>query len=334
MYRSDSGSVHGSPNGVKVKSIFYRPCSYCMDCRLSTAQSNAIRMVHESRYHSQNSFLTLTYSEDKLPSNGQLHYPDVVNFVKNLRQRISYHSKKYKLSTPDIRFYRVGEYGSDFKRPHYHMILFGYDFSDPITYLGVRNTRTSPVRTGDRLYYKSSFATDLWSNGFVDIVNVDMATCQYAAKYVTKKLKNSEYSDLDLVPERSSCSKGYTYPKNHPLAGFRKSFPIGHRWISEFFEDVYPHDYVVLDGKKYPPPRSYDEWLEKNKPSLWSQVKNARDIRAADIHPDLDLLYRSHEVRRQKQRMFLRDGVSPNFKNDDEQLRRQQLALYELKGKI
>lgn len=312
MYRSDTGTFSHSPNGVNVHSDLFRPCGYCMACRMTKAQDWAIRMTHEAQLHEQSSFLTLTYSDDNLPLTfkddipvlGSLHYPDVSAFMKRLRKRLSVTRYKDSLS-----FYRVGEYGDNLQRPHYHLILFGFDFREPLTYHGVQNSRTFKFASDDRRYDKSSFADSAWSLGFVDVGDVDYSTTMYVAKYVTKKLFGAQSSRYGfLEPEKASMSK-----KN----------PIGSRWISKYFEDVYPHDYVVLNNKKLPPPKFYDRWLEANKPSLYTKVKAQREESMKDSFPDIQQLYNSHFIRLEKQKSFLRDGCAPNTLVDKVMLERK-----------
>nr|QJB20828.1 MAG: replication initiator protein [Microvirus sp.] len=311
FYRDDRNNVHHNSSRYFVKSEGFHPCGYCIHCRIRQSYDKAIRMVHESKFHDQSCFLTLTYSDDKLPPSGSLNYLDVTNFIKRLRRSLE--STKYD---QQLSYYRVGEYGSKFSRPHYHMVLFGYDFSDPIEYKGVLNAKTPSGRKSDRTYYKSSFATDCWSHGFVDIGSVDFSTCMYTAKYVTKKLYGSSASAYgSLESERSSSSK--------------KS-PIGLRWIQKYYSDVYPGDFVLFEGKKFPPPRFYDSWLEKNHPSLFREVKRKREDSSLDMYPDYRDLHAKHVIAVQKQRSFLRDGCAPNLSVDEALLERSALNLQDI----
>lgn len=338
-YRDDKGNVSHNPNNVKVAAEGFRPCQYCINCRLRRAESNAIRMVHESQFHSQNSFITLTYDDDHLPPNSNLRYDDVSDWLKRLRRRLDKTSYKNSLS-----LYRVGEYGGETSRPHYHMVLFGFDFRDTsIKYKGIQNAVTQSSKTDDRVYYKSTFATDSWANGFVDIGNVDYSTCLYTAKYVTKKLYGRDaYGELES--ERSSSSKGFKYPKfirkpknhpsyniiPHPLAGLRTSYPIGHRWIEKYYRDVYPHDFIVHSGKKLQPPRYYDDWLAINHPKLFSEVKRKREDNSISMYPDWRDLHAKHIIRVQRQSQFLRDGCAPNLDVDFEMIERTNSTLQDI----
>lgn len=64
-------------------------------------------------------FVTLTYDDDHLPADGSLVPADVRFFLKKLRRKAGL-----------VRFFAVGEYGGKNFRPHYHLILFGVEYSD------------------------------------------------------------------------------------------------------------------------------------------------------------------------------------------------------------
>lgn len=327
FYRSDDGSIsHTWYKCKSVKDISFHPCQYCINCRLRRAESNAIRMVHESSFHDSSLFLTLTYSPEFLPQSRSLVYSDVSKFMNRLRSR----RRRAGLSAP-ILFYRSGEYGLSGDRginPHYHLIVFGHDFSD----------RRYVASKDDRKYYKSDSLDSLWGKGFADIGDVDFSTCMYVSKYVTKKLYGSDASEYgDRLPESSSCSKGFKYPRfyrnsstPHPRAGERLSFPIGHRWIEKYFRDVYPHDYVFHNGRYLHPPRYYDDWLKANKPDLWSIVSSKR-VENANLSLDVRDLHAKHFIRVQRQSKFSRDGMPTNLRLDYELLRRRFSDVHDFK---
>jgi hypothetical protein len=62
-----------------------------------------------------------------LPADGSLDVSHFQKFMKRLRDRI----KPLK-----IRFFHCGEYGDLTRRPHYHALIFGYDFPDGINKKG------------------------------------------------------------------------------------------------------------------------------------------------------------------------------------------------------
>lgn len=51
---------------------------------------------------------------------------------------------------------------------------------------------------------------------------------------------------------------------------------IARVWYDKFSDDLFPHDYVVLNGRKCPVPRYYDGLLQISRPYLFDAVKEAR----------------------------------------------------------
>ncbi len=105
-------------NTVKTLSL---PCGQCIGCRLERSRQWAMRCMHEAQLHENNCFITLTYDNTHLPSDGSLHYKDFQLFIKRLRK---------KFGNTRIRYYMAGEYGENFGRPHFHACIFGHDFHD------------------------------------------------------------------------------------------------------------------------------------------------------------------------------------------------------------
>lgn len=256
-YRTNDNSIIFSET-KEVHTQLELPCGQCIGCRLQHAETWAIRMVHEAQTHEENSFVTLTYDDENLPPNG-LQYSDVTKFIKKLRRVLDKTQYKGKL-----KYYRVGEYGDKFSRPHYHLIIFGFDFSAPIKYKGIINEKEQSYQSGDRCYYNSSLLTQLWDHGRSDCGDVDYSTCNYVAKYVTKKVTGKHKDDhyQGREPEKASMSK---------------KPPIGYDWLQQFNTDVYPHDHVLHNGRFHKVPRAYDTWLEKNNPELYDQIKQDRE---------------------------------------------------------
>jgi len=78
----------------------------------------AVRCLHEASLHEGSSFVTLTYSPEKLQS-WSLRYKDFQDFMKRLRFHMG-----------PTRFFMCGEYGEENFRPHFHALLFGREFPD------------------------------------------------------------------------------------------------------------------------------------------------------------------------------------------------------------
>ena len=98
------------------------PCGRCIGCRLERSRQWAVRLVHEKRFHSRSSFITLTYAPEHMPRDGSLNLEHFQKFLKRLR--------KWRGDPKSIRFFHAGEYGEKRGRPHYHAIIFGEDFRD------------------------------------------------------------------------------------------------------------------------------------------------------------------------------------------------------------
>lgn len=218
--------------------------------------------MHESQLHDENIFLTLTYDNEHLPQDESINVRHFQLFMKRLRKK--YPGKK-------IRYFHCGEYGEKLSRPHYHAIIFNHDFKDKKRY--------------NKHLFHSEELDDLWQKGLCTIGEVTFESCAYVARYITKKITGdmshehykhvTRYGELvDLQPEYISMSR-------RP--------GIGSEWMKQFKDDVYPHDYVIMNGKKLKPPKYYDEHYEKLHPELLLDIKIDREynafIREADNTP-------------------------------------------------
>ena len=89
-------------------------------------------------------------------------------FLKRLRK---------KFSDIKIRYYGCGEYGSLKGRPHFHIILFNFDFEDKYFY--------KIDKKGVKLY-RSGTLEKLWTFGFSTVGEVNSHTVKYCTKYLQK----------------------------------------------------------------------------------------------------------------------------------------------------
>lgn len=137
-----------------LDSLVTVPCGECDACRALHSSQWAQRLEIESTFHRYTYFLTLTYTDDKLPmlpvtvaSDDDdytracvmssdyisahdgfipcLRFKDLQLFFKRIRRYIDYDYKKgfYK-EKPVLRYFVCGEYGPTTFRPHYHMLLW------------------------------------------------------------------------------------------------------------------------------------------------------------------------------------------------------------------
>ena len=137
------------------------PCGKCMPCMINRARVTKYRILFESMTHQANAFITLTYSDEKIPKGGNLSHQDFTNFMKRLRNRIP----------RKIRFYGVGEYGRKTWRPHYHYMLFNVHMTEEETIKDAWRDRDGQmighIKVGDvsndSAGYVSGYVTDKFS---------------------------------------------------------------------------------------------------------------------------------------------------------------------------
>lgn len=51
---------------------------------------------------------------------------------------------------------------------------------------------------------------------------------------------------------------------------------IGSLWFDEFNKDVFPHDYVVVNGRRCRPPKYYDAKLKAVSPDTFDEIQHER----------------------------------------------------------
>jgi hypothetical protein len=260
--RMGDGSVKFvSRNKRGVDGTLELPCGQCIGCRLERSRQWAMRCLHESSLYESNSFITLTYDDSNLPSGGSLNYPDFQRFMKRLR----------KNSKSAIRFYMGGEYGESTARPHFHACLFGYDFPDKVYF------RKSA--SGEKLY-TSKFLESLWPYGLSSIGDVTFASAAYIARYCVQKVTgdaaDAHYSCPEFVDEDGVIRNSVVPEFNH----MSLKPGIGARWLSKYQTDVFPRDYVVVNGVKTKPPKYYDVLFERENPGVFSDLVAQRELDA------------------------------------------------------
>lgn len=241
------------------------PCGQCIGCRLERSRRWAVRIMHENQMHERSCFLTLTYSPENLPPDGTLVLKHFQDFMKRLRERVGI----------PLRFFHCGEYGTEFSRPHYHCILFGYDFSDKV--------KCEETHDGFSLE-SSKFLEEIWGLGHCRIGSVSFESAAYVARYITKKitgeLAHVVYNDIDE-------STGEILRELRPEYVTMSRRPgIGHSWFAKFKSDVFPDDFVLVrrGGKmvKVSVPKYYDQLLEKEDEFFYKSLVAIRKNRAED----------------------------------------------------
>lgn len=244
--RQDGRFTQNARYGIRPLVI---PCGNCVGCRLRRSGEWAVRGTHEASLYLFNSFVTLTYDDKRLPfrpeghipANVGLCYDDFQDFMKRLRKRFG----------SDIRFMVCGEYGDQLGRPHFHVILFNFRFPDQ---------RKWYVTKQKHQVYRSAILEDLWPWGNSDIGSVTPQSIAYVARYVMKKVNGKNQSDHYFW---SDPATGEIFVRRPEFAKYSLKPGIGARWFEQHWQSVYPHDYVVFNGKKDRPPRYYDKLYER-----------------------------------------------------------------------
>ena len=154
------------------------PCLQCMPCRMNRRRVWKHRIWLEAMKHERNSFVTLTYDDEHLPAGGTLVPRDFQLFIKRLRFCLS--------DVVPFRYYGVGEYGDTSWRPHYHAALFG---------------------VGPEL---AQVVNKVWGLGHTMSGDLSLASAEYIAGYVTKKMtkkddvrlqgRHPEFARMSLKP--------------------------------------------------------------------------------------------------------------------------------------
>lgn len=240
-------------------------CGNCVGCRIERQEMWSIRCLAESKMHAENCFLTLTYDDDHLPLYGALVPRDLQLFVKRMRNECG-----------KFRYFAVGEYGEKDKRPHYHMLVFGYNFPDRVRCNSVYSKR--PV-------YRSDLLERVWKYGFSTIGDVTYASAKYVAGYVLKKVS---YQGADHLYERLDYRTGEIQVVPREFARMSLKPGIGHSWLVKYWRDLYAtgHDAFIVDGRKHKIPRYFDEQMDKLVPLLMDEVEYRRYLGAEKYSAD------------------------------------------------
>lgn len=174
------------------------PCGRCYVCRTNLLSDWIIRLQHEQHVNPFTQFITLTYKTECLTYNdtgeGCLIKSDLQKWLKRLR-------KLYK-----VRYYAVGEYGTKFQRPHYHVILFS---SQSIPHSDILNT---------------------WQNGHVHTGQLTAASMAYTLKYVYNRRKYqdkpSEFALMSRKPGLGASRIPFLSKRNYLyINGHKKRLP-------------------------------------------------------------------------------------------------------------
>lgn len=249
------------------------PCRKCFECVQSYSTNWAVRCSLEAASHKKNCFVTLTYDNEHLQD---ISVREVQKFLKRLRK---------SLKGEKVRYFACGEYGEHTGRPHYHIILFGVDFSADRQFLK-RDKRGNPI-------YVSATLSKLWKNGFHSIGALTYDSAKYCAKYMQK----FNFED---------GKKAFTLQSRKPA--------IGYNYAMEHSDSISKTGKVYIDGKEYNAPYQFKQWYSKRLDKAFAAV--LLDGIKRNVHT-FDFV--AEKARERRQRVFEKFGfwnIKTKFKKE------------------
>jgi len=168
------------------------PCGKCYQCLARRRNGWSFRLHHQINVSQSVCFMTLTYGEceglgtdpphtkNGLPT---LKKDDLQKFFKRLRKH-----EKSRNNGNTIKYYAVGEYGTNNHRPHYHAIIFNI--------------------SNYTLARSHMVAEKIWKKGFVDIAQATSASINYVVGYINQGSWIAQNEMDDRMPHFSVMSKG------------------------------------------------------------------------------------------------------------------------------
>lgn len=230
------------------------PCGKCYNC-LTRRQKEIVFRFEQALYKApiingfQAAFITFTYSPENLPISKYSKYPTIrkKDMQKcRMRYRKLCEIKYGRNLFPPLKFLECGEYGSQYNRPHYHMLVINADLELLEKSWSIRN---KPL-------------------GIVDIqTKFETNAIGYTCKYLTK-LDNEQQNYKRIEPEYVSWSRSL---------GIEFLTPQMKNW---YMSDTQNRTYIPMkDNRKMQLPRYYKNKLEFSEYDLYLQQKKSSEFR-------------------------------------------------------
>lgn len=250
-------------------------CGNCPTCIKRRARDWTIKLINEAKYHTEASFITLTFSNEILSnpnSNAVKKYGAKPNFPYNVAYSKKYFSKfmkRLRKKFPDkiISYYHIGEYGERTKRAHHHVLLFGCDFRE--------DAKEAELSKSGKPMLFSQTLEDLWAAGRTRIQLVNDNNIAYIAGYSTKKMPITEIPDTWSEADAEAASKNGIKSKSEtfeiiykkrlkaakmykPIQSFSNRSKMSVKWYRKRPYIIAEQKFLTdNDGKKYAFPKSY-----------------------------------------------------------------------------
>lgn len=194
-----------NPSSIKViedyrtgktgeKPVFFTKCGKCFACRCEKARAWTFKIFLEAKETEEKCFLTLTLRNNEQKS---LDKEQPKNFIKRLRKSILPNGVKIKNLT-------CGEYGEKKKRPHYHIVMLGWQPKDLVW--GGKTAKGND-------WYFSKTIKKTWGLGRITVQHFHYKEVGYISLYLNKNLTivNEFYSNYmaekRLISERKKLKR-------------------------------------------------------------------------------------------------------------------------------
>lgn len=237
--------------------IFPVPCGSCLHCRGNQRAELSIRAYHEVLMtpHKVSWVATLTYRDADLPQDGSLVPGHLEKFMRDVRYRFG-----------AMRFMACGEYGDQFGRAHFHVILFGADLDD--------------CRKISSTSYSSRKLDAVWGRGTIELQVCNLSAIKYVAGYCLKKLVQPRNADRRKASVFQKISSDL-FIRREVLPPFGRSSRkpgLGAMWADEFHERVLESGTIIIEGKETRRVPSYyvRRWKQWNPPGLQNFLEQRR----------------------------------------------------------
>lgn len=216
----------------------------------------------EALQHKENSFATLTYADETLPTDGSLRPKDLQLWLKKLRRR---------WTVSPIRYYGVGEYGDVSGRPHYHIALFGFGSCEH------GQTRRFPRGRERVCCPRCGIIADTWGLGRIDLARLELHSAQYICGYITKKMTKPDDPRLEgRHPEfaRMSLKPGIGGGAEHEIADVHLRYSPDAAEVPTALR----HGTTIMPLGRYLTRRLRKAVGREEGPSVWTQAVQAAKV--------------------------------------------------------
>lgn len=201
------------------------PCGKCYPCKQRRISGWSFRLSKEAERSDSALFITLTYAPEHITMTKNnfmtLVKKDLQLFFKRLRINTE-RSTKNTIWDRKIKYYACGEYGGEFNRPHYHIILYNAEYHN---------------------------IEESWKLGSIHYGELTAQSAAYTLKYISKDSTKKHAND-DRQPEFSLMSK--KLGDNYLTPNVIKWHKAGSYGSTERY-------FLTKDGKKLAIPRYYKQ---------------------------------------------------------------------------